>query len=341
VIAELWRELWDAHEGWGGYPGCHDDYTYTQLAARLDDSARARGGQPALGRHLHVVATLGETVAGQVEGWVERQGADPQTPYTCEVRSLIVASWARGAGVGRALLEGLAEFAAPLARGAGLVFGAEVLEPNPAHAFYGKLGYLPVSWSLRVASDLAAGVPAQARSGIGKPFTARVAEPRDALALCLLDATLAARRRAQGDSRYDRPRAVDAATVGAIAAQLGPQRFDQGPGGGTMLQLVTADGQGQVRGAATFMVNTLDPPFLRGQRAVLGRFASDPALDAEALVAPIIALGRRLAAQAGARTIELTELAPPSTPLHRAGVASGGVPWSRILTRAAPLRGRL
>ena len=185
AIAALWRELWDAHEGWGGYPGCHDSLTYEQLGARLDDNARSRGGHPALGRHIHVVATLDETVAGQVEGWVERLGVDPQTPYTCEVRSLIVASWARRAGVGRALLDGLAEVATTLARGGSLVFGAEVLEANPAHSFYAKLAYAPVLWSLRVASDSAASVPASARSGTGKPLVARVAEPRDALALCL------------------------------------------------------------------------------------------------------------------------------------------------------------
>ena len=43
-----------------------------------------------------------------------------------------MASWARRAGVGRALLEGLGTAVARLARGSGVVLAAEVLEPNPA-----------------------------------------------------------------------------------------------------------------------------------------------------------------------------------------------------------------
>jgi hypothetical protein len=195
-----------------------------------------------------------------------------------------------------------------------------------------------VSWSLRVTSEATAKVPACARPGKGQLFAARLAEPRDALALSLLDATLATRRRAQGDRRYDRPRAVDAATVGAIAAQLNQSNQDAGRTGDTLLHLVTADSEGRVRGAATFAVNTLDPPFRAGRRAVLGRFTADPALDTELLVAPLIALGRRIAAQAETCTVELTDLTPPSSALYRVGVASGGVPWSCILTRPAQLR---
>jgi hypothetical protein len=336
AVAALWRELWDAHEGWGGYPGCHDDQVYAQLATRLDEEARARDGQPVLGRHIHVVAALEGTVAGQVEGWVERHGIDPQTPYTCEVRSLIVTSWARGAGVGRALLDGLAETAGKMAREAAIILGAEVLQPNPAHSFYAALGFGPVSWSLRAATDLEARVPASARSSTGDTFTARIAEPRDALAMCILDSNLAARRRALGDGRYDRPRAVDAATVGAIAAHLKQANLELGPS--STLDFVTADSQGRVRASASFAVSSLDPPFLANRRAVLGRFATDPAVGAGELVAPLIALGRRLAAQSGARTLELTELSGPTTPLYEVGLASGGSPWSRILTKTAPFR---
>jgi GNAT superfamily N-acetyltransferase len=336
AIASLWRELWDAHEGWGGYPGTHDTNVYERLGVRLDDDARARAGQPALGRHLHLLATLDGSIAGQVEGWVERLGVDLQTPHTCEVRSLIVSSWAREAGVGRALLDGLAGAAATLARGAPLVLGAEVLEPNPAQAFYASLGYAPVSWSLRTPADLAAAVPPACRAGEGEAVTARPAEPRDALALCILDAALASRRRFQGDVRYDRPKAVDAATVGAIAAHLA----DAAPGsvvlpGGTV-EVVSVDRDDRVRAAATFALSTLDPPFLPARRAVLGRFAVDPALDAAVLVAPLIAYARRLAAEGGARSLELTELTAPGRGLYAAGVASGGVPWSRIVTRTPP-----
>ncbi len=330
AVSGLWRDLWDAHEGWGGYAGCHDDAVYDRLAVRLDDEARTRAGQPVLGRHVHVVAVVDGAVAGQVEGWMERHGVDPQqTPYTCEVRSLIVSSWARGSGVGRALLDGLTEAAVGLVREATLVLGAEVLEPNPAQAFYVRLGYKPVSWSLRATTR--PGASSRSTSRPGEVFSARVAEPRDALALCVLDATLAARRRAQGDLRYDRPRAVDAASVSAIAAHLGEASAAPVPAAS---ELVTVDAQGRVRASATFSISSLDPPFLAARRAVVGRFATDPALDAAPLLAPIIALGQRLADASGARTIELTELSPPGTPLYEAAAASGGTPWSRIVTKS-------
>jgi len=337
AIAGLWRELWDAHEAWGGYPGRSDAAVYAQLATRLDDDARARGGEPILGRHIHLVATLDGAVAGQVEGWFERQGVDPQTPYTCEVRSLIVASWARGAGVGTALLDGLAGAALTMTRGPVVVLSAEVLDPNPAHAFYARLGYVPVSWSLRVASHAAAIVPPSARPAVGESFTARLAEPRDALAVCILDATLAARRRAMHDTRYDRPRAVDASTVGSLAALLNQTNLDVRIPAGTV-ELVTADGNGRVRASATFALTTLDPPFVLQHRAVLSRFAADPALAPGPLVAPLIALGKRLANEGNARTLELTELSPPTTPLHTVALASGGAPWSRILTKTVSPR---
>ena len=106
-------------------------------------------------------------------------------------------------------------------------------------------------------------------------------------------------------------------------------------------ELVTVDRNGQVRACASFAASSLDPPFLAARRAVLGRFAVDPALDGGVLIAPLVALGQRLAAQAEARTVELTELTPPSTPLYRAGLVSGAVAWSRILTRASTPRAQL
>src|ERR1019366_8617792 len=56
AIAALWRELWDAHQEWGGYPGSSDEAVYAQLAGRLDDDARVRGGRPLLGSHVHLIA---------------------------------------------------------------------------------------------------------------------------------------------------------------------------------------------------------------------------------------------------------------------------------------------
>jgi len=211
AVAGLWRELWDAHEAWGGYPGSRDARVYAQLATRLDDDARVRAGHPILGRHVHLVADVDGTPCGQVEGWFDRHGVDPTTPFTCEVRSLVVHDATRGLGAGRALLEALAGAGLSLSQGAPCVLAAEVLEPNPAHAFYARVGYLPVAWAARI--DAARGA-ASGTSG------ARVAVPQDALALARLEATLADRRRVAGDPRFDRPRGIDATMVGAIAAHL-------------------------------------------------------------------------------------------------------------------------
>ena len=327
AVASLWRELWDVHEGWGGYAGSHDARVYEQLAARLEQDAIVRAGQPVLGRHVHLVAELDGEVVGQVEGWFERHGVDPTTPHTCEVRSLVVASRARGSGAGRALLDELARTAAEMARGASVILVAEVLEPNPAQTFYERVGYLPVSWSARV--DVR-----DARATPDTGFAARAGEPKDALPIALLEVTLAARRRASGDVRFDRPRAVDATFVGAIAAHLA-----HGLAGGPTdpMELVVVDGGGTVRGAASFAVNALEPPFLPIRRAMVGRFALDAARAPSLMVAPLVALGCRLAAQRGARSVELTDLTEPGSPLYEAAIAAGARSWSRVVARLMQL----
>lgn len=325
AIAKLWRELWDAHEAWGGYTGTRDPSVYEQLAVRLSDDARVRGGQPILGRHIHLVAETDLGVVGQVEGWFERHGIDPTTPYTCEVRSLIVSARTRSRGVGRALLASLAEIARYMSRGSPVVMAAEVLEPNPAHAFYMKVHYTPVSWTARIQTDDASEV---GRTNV--PWTARLATANDALAIAMLDPALATRRRAQGDVRFDRPRAVDATLVGALASHLAKptSTLDQ-------CEVVVVDESKTVRASASLSVTSLDPPFLPSRRGLLGRFAADPALDPRPLIAPLVQLGRRLAFTRGAATLELTDLDPPGSPLHQGALAAGAVPWSRITTRFA------
>jgi GNAT superfamily N-acetyltransferase len=325
AVAGLWRELWDAHEEWGGYPGSRDPRVYDQLASRLEEDARVRGGHPVLGRHVHLVAALKGELLGQVEGWFERHGVDSATPSTCEVRSLIVRAGERRSGAGRALLDTLARQASTLARGAPCVLAAEVLEPNPAHAFYARVGYAPVAWSARIAT----GSPI-AQLGAG-PTAARLAARDDALAVAMLDATLAARRRASGDMRFDRPRAVDATIVGAIAAHLAHVAAT----GAEPTELVAIDERGVVRASASLAVMPLDPPFLPAKRGILGRFAIDPASDPRRLLPPLVGLGCRLAASRGAATIELTDLTGPRTPLHDAAVATGARPWSRVVTKLA------
>lgn len=324
AIAALWRELWDAHEAWGGYPGTKDQRIYDGLAQRLEEDARVRGGYPVLGRHVHLVAAVHGEVAGQVEGWFERHGVDESTPFTCEVRSLIVRRAARTAGVGRALLEELASIARQLGRGAPALLAAEVLEPNPAHAFYARVGYTPISWNARIASELTTPSPEPGSA------TARVAEPADALPIAMLEAALAERRRAAGDLRFDRPRAVDATVIGAIAAHLA-----RGASSGEPSELVALDAGGMLRASATLGVSSLDPPFLPAKRALLGRFALDPARDPAPLVIPLVRLASRLAAYRGAATVELNDLTGPGTPLHRAALASGARPWSRVVARFA------
>jgi len=323
AVAALWRELWDAHEAWGGYPGSRDPRVYAQLAARLDDDARVRGGHPILGRHVHLVADLDGMPCGQVEGWFERHGVDATTPFTCEVRSLVVRQDVRGLGAGRALLDALADAGRALAHGAPCVLAAEVLEPNPAHGFYERVGYVPVAWCARIDAARGAQLPAPA---------ARVAVPHDALALARLEATLAARRRSGGDPRFDRPRAVDATLVGAIAAHLAAESASSLRDPTT---LVALDGEGGVRASAGFTVHTLEPPFVPMRRALVGRFAVDPAFSAHQFVPPLVALACRLALARAAPYVELTDLSPPGTELHAAALATGACAWSRVVARAA------
>lgn len=325
AVASLWRELWDAHEVWGGYPGSRDPRVYAQLARRIEDDARVRGGHPILGRHIHLVADLGGAPCGQVEGWFERHGVDTATPFTCEVRSLIVTARARSIGAGRALLEELGACAHQLSGLAPCVLAAEVLEANPAQSFYARLGYVGVSHNARVESGSGARAP-------GGPFGARVALPRDALPIACLEGGLAARRRAAGDVRFDRPRAVDATMVGAIAAHLGASQANapRDP-----VTLVAVDGEGVVRAAAAFATHPLEPPFVTMRRALLGRFAVDDACDPGPLVAALVALGSRLALAQGAPLVELTDLSAPGTPLHDAALAAGASPWSRIVVKMA------
>jgi GNAT superfamily N-acetyltransferase len=321
AVAALWRELWEAHEAWGGYPGARDPRVYAQLARRLDDDVRVRGGHPILGRHVHMVADLDGTPCGQVEGWFDRHGLD--SPYTCEVRSLIVHERVRGLGAGRALLEALAGATRSLSRGAPALLAAEVLERNPARSFYERLGYASVAWCARIDSDV------ETAAGTGR---ARVAVPQDALAMARLESTLAARRRDAGDFRFDRPRAIDATLIGAIAAHLATHA---GASLRDPASLVALDAGGAVRAAASFTVHVLEPPFVPTRRALLGRFAVDPAMPCQPFVAPLVALGCRLALAQGAPHVELTDLSAPGTELHGAALGTGAHPWSRVVTQTA------
>jgi len=315
-IAALWRELWEVHEQWGGYPGSREPGVYADLAARLDDDARLRAGQAVLGRHVHLVAELGGVPCGQVEGWLERHGVDASTPLTCEVRSLIVSQRARRSGLGRSLLDALARVARGSFRGGPCVLAAEVLSRNPANTFYERAGYEPVAWSARI--DAAGSVDPE-----DAPFRVRLAGPEDGRAVLHLEVSLATRRRAAGDPRFDPPSPVDESALGALAGHLAGQT-----GAGSLQEpatLVVVDGAGIARGAASFTVHALEPPFIPVSRAILGRFALDAVVPAYSLVAPLVAFARRFAAARAAPHVELTDLSPPGTELHDAAVAAGAI----------------
>jgi len=326
AIAALWHELWDAHQDWGGYAGSSDEAVYAQLAVRLDDDARVRGGRPLLGSHVHLVAERGGVPCGQVEGWLERHGLGAAAPLTCEVRSLIVGARARGSGLGRALLDTLAQAARSSAPGVRCVLAAEVLEPNPAHAFYARTGFAPVAWSVRL--DPNAG--AQARTG---SYVARAALAADAAAVARLETVLSARRRERGDVRFDPPRALDTTLLAVIGAHLAAEAREQGDSG----TLVVVDKTGAVRGAASVIVQTLEPPFVPVRRALVGRFALDPACPTAALVGPLVRSGCRFAVARGAARVELTDLSAPASALYDAALSLGATPWSRVVIREVPV----
>jgi GNAT superfamily N-acetyltransferase len=326
AIAALWRELWDAHQEWGGYPGSSDEAVYAQLAGRLDDDARVRGGRPLLGSHVHLIADCGGAPCGQVEGWLERHGLGVAAPLTCEVRSLVVATRARGLGLGRALLDALAETARAVAPNVRCVLAAEVLEPNPAHAFYARTGFAPVAWSARLDPT----VGSEARQG---SYVARAAASADAPAVARLETVLSARRRERGDIRFDPPRPFDTTLLAVIAAHLASEAREQGDSG----TLVVVDKTGAVRGAASVIVQTLEPPFLPVRRSLVGRFALDPACPTAALVGPLVTAGCRFAAARGAARVELTDLSAPGSALFDAALALGATPWSRVVTREVPV----
>lgn len=322
AVAGLWRELWDAHEQWGGYPGSHDARVYAQVAARLDQDARLRAGHALLGRHAHFVADLGGAPCGQVEGWLDHLGESSTSPLTCEVRSLVVARSARGKGAGRALLEALAVAARDAAGRVPCILAAEVLEPNPAHAFYARVGYAPVSWSARIDAPEGAVAPSS-------PIKTRLATPQDAGAIAELEEALAQRRLAVGDARFERP-TIDAALVATLAAHLGvdPVAFPGDPA-----TIVAVDATGAVIAAASVAVQSLEPPFLPLRRGLVGRFAVQPGRPARPLVRVLVALGCRMAASHGAHYVELTDFSAPGTELHDAALATGAEPWSRVVTK--------
>jgi GNAT superfamily N-acetyltransferase len=324
AVAALWRELWDAHEQWGGYPGSRNPSVYSDLAARLDDDAYVPAGNPTLGRHIHLVAEVGGAPGGQVEGWVERYGFQPSTASTCEVRSLFVSPRMRGRGVGGMLLDALSRVAHAAAPGR-CVLAAEVLAANPANGFYDRRGFHPVAWTTRIEASVGA-------SAVAPATGARMASSRDRVGVALLENVLAVRRARAQDPRFDSPTMFDARALAALALTLDAtsETSQRDP-----LTLVCVDGEGTVQALASFALQALEPPFEHGTRALAGRFAVADGAPARTAMTALVSLACRMALSHGAPCVELTDLPAPGTDLYEATLALGARPWSRVVTRPA------
>jgi GNAT superfamily N-acetyltransferase len=331
ALALLWRELWDLHAGWGGYPASQEPRVYEHLAEKLNRDFHARKESLAEGSHIHLVAELQGRVVGQVEGWLDRYGERESTAASCEVRSLIVDEEARGKRIGKLLLETLATVAKSMSP-APIILAAEVLSPNPSYAFYTHLGFTPISTTLRFEHSL------PKDTGV---FWARYAKASDAFALAMLDAQLAWERRIRGDLRFDAPTAIDGARVGALASHLRGNTSGNFPA-----DYVIQDGDGVLHGAASLALMTLDPPFSPVRRAALGRLVLTPPQhreprdggDSGKLEQALCALLRCVMTELdmrGARFLELTDLAKGPTDTLGAAKKLGGRPWSTIVSKFA------
>jgi GNAT superfamily N-acetyltransferase len=321
AVAALWKNLWDLHTSWGGYPGSTTPLVYERLAAKLDQDFYHRRELIAEGSHLHIVAAnaAGEIV-GQVEGWLERYGERTDTAFTCEVRSLVVAEHCRGRSVGALLLSGLAQIAKSIAK-TQIVLVAEVLSQNPAHRFYARQGFNPLSTTLKFDAP-----PRETRGKEVTSFRARPAEPRDAFALALLDAQLARERRARADLRFDVPTAIDASRVGAIAAHLrSPDPFPT--------DLVIQDTENVLFGAASLALMALDPPFVPVRRAALGRIILTPSASPKAALCALLRAAYAEADSRGARFLEVTDLSAYGMGTLQLASSLGGTAWSEIVSK--------
>lgn len=315
-VAELWRDLWILHESWDGYPAARDRDTYRQLAERLEGWAERRKTDPVLGQHVHLVARNDAGMAiGQIEGWLERHGLSPDTPATCEVRSLIVDERVRAHGVGRALLGELELLVRQVCRGPTFLV-AEVLVPNSALGFYEQLGYRAIATTMMMPLDRA-----PLLSGVG---SARLARPSDAMAMTHLEMQRRHQARARGDCRLDRPTALDAAFAQAVARHLASSSSD----------LLSWDGS-QLMAQASLTTSTLEAPFAPVVRAALGRLAMHH--GGAASVGALLALAGERAGRRGGRRLEVSDLPTDEhDPLRAILREAGARPFSWIMGRLLP-----
>lgn|GEM_PF-956412 len=328
AICDLWQQLWHEHEAIGGYAATRDPEAYVSLTQRIENELVRRAGSAVGGRHIHLVASCDKRVVGQIEAWLEQLGVfvGAAPTVTCELRSLIVAPHARGAGTGKALVEKAAQVASHLLQGVPILLAAEVLHRNPSIAFYTRLGFAPRSWNAQMPTSIASPLPRST------PFQARQATHRDARALAELHHAFVTRKYAAHDSRFGAPQPVNSALIEhfADAVQHMKTAHDQTRALSTYLVVEHAHA---VCAAAHLSVSQLEPPFVPVARAVLSGFSAASAAHAPELFAELMSLGRHIAKLHGAPMMEITDLDAPNQPIFQAALQLGAQPWSLTMLR--------
>ena len=327
AVAALWRELWDAHEAWGGYPGSRDD-ARLRAARAAARRGRARPRRPARARASRAPD---RDVARRTWPGRSRVVRAPRHRRLDAVHvrgALAHRARARASrGVGRALLDELAQV--------GAAHGARTARSSSPRRCSSRtrrtpstrsVGYSPVSWNQRIVTSLGAAGPVG-----GQGMAARVATARDALAD--RGARVDARRAAARGGR----RALQSPARGRRDRRDADRRAPRGAAAhGEPCELVAVDSRRRrARVGDARRPHSLEPPFLPVKRALLGRFAIDPACDPSrvrrlARGARLRAWPRRAAPRRWSSRIS-PRRARRST---RRRCATGAGPWSRVVERA-------
>ena len=287
AIAGLWRELWDAHEAWGGYAGTRDPRVYEQLAQRAL-GGRTRARRAARPRSPHAPRRGQRTAASSGRS---RDGSSV-TASTRRRRSrarCARSSWSSQARDARRRARA-ARSARAASRGSSAAARRWCSRPRcssriPRTRSTRSVGYTPVSWTARIATDGARG-----RAAVTIAYVARVgdAERRASRSRCSIRRSRRAVARRATSASIARAPSTQRSSARSPRTSRGPSAIDRASSSPSI------DG-GMVRASASLTVMSLDPPFLPARRGLLGRFAVDPALDPRPLVAALVRLGRRLA----------------------------------------------
>ena len=303
--------------------------THVSQAGSTTTHAYARAGQSSDATRISSPTSAGLR-AVRSRGGSSGEGRAISAPLICEVRSLVVAVRARGtrrracaarrARRGRARVRAGAPVRAGR-RGPRAQPRARVLRP-------GRLRARGVQRLDRPGVGCAGRDERPGRTGRAPRGCARRRRHFDARGLS---------RGTTARGGRSALRAAAHARRHAPAGRRRPPRRGRSRTGRRPATLVAVDRAGVVRGAASVIVQTLEPPFLPVRRSLIGRFALDPACPPLALLAPLVALGCRFAEARGASRVELTDLSAPGTDLYDAALAIGARPWSRVVQRPSPV----